>query len=64
MSAEIPSEGIHPCATPDHPRKNGLDGDMWACRCGRVYVRRLLRTWAGDTWFWNPTDLIANEGKS
>lgn len=55
----------HPCplpsAKPLGKRDPARDGDLWACSCGAVYVRRAepWSNWAGDgiDWRWEPTSL-------
>lgn len=57
------NRGIHPCPTPSHPRKGGRDGDLWACTCGKIYVRRHWWNYAGEGFDWKPTGLVLPEGR-
>lgn len=51
----------HPCPTPDIHRKGSEDGRLWACTCGKVYVLRRWRNYAGEGFEWTPTSLRAEE---
>lgn len=63
MSTE--PKGLHPCpmpsAGPRDKRDPARSGDLWACECGKVYVRRSedWGNWAGNgtDWRWEPTAL-------
>jgi hypothetical protein len=52
----------HPCPKPTIRKRSRLDGQMWACGCGLVYVLRFHFNYAGEWWEWEPTGLRTTEG--